>query len=185
MGSLYKTVQVNILVSKTLDTMDILESCNAIRKKLSKSGLHYLIHETPFSLLIKIKKKRIGENDSKEDELISERYSSEDDIQKLKAQIQVLEKEMKNIHSSLRQYLTTKKENMREEDKGMKEKEYKLNNMTSARKKESFNNNLNENNSLNEPGQKIKESMYLKSRVYTNENIVHKLKNDLHSNQHE
>ena len=83
--------------------MDILESCHAIRKKLSKSGLHYLIHETPFSLLIKIKKKRIGENDREEDEPLSEKNSLEDDIQKLKSQIQVLEKEMKNIHNSLRQ----------------------------------------------------------------------------------
>ena len=39
--------------------MEIFESCNAVRKTLNKSGLHYFVKESPFSLWITIRKKRI------------------------------------------------------------------------------------------------------------------------------
>ena len=152
--------------------MDILESCHAIRKKLSKSGLHYLIHETPFSLLIKIKKKRIGENDSEEGEPLSGRTSFEDEIQQLKAQIKGLEKEIRNIHSNLRQNLIRKKENIKEENRDNKEKDYKLNNLPFVREKKPFDKNLNRKFFLNEPRQKLKESINFKS----SENIMQKIK---------
>eukprot|EP00090_Calanus_glacialis_P033231 TRINITY_DN55126_c0_g1_i1.p1 TRINITY_DN55126_c0_g1~~TRINITY_DN55126_c0_g1_i1.p1 ORF type:complete len:323 (+),score=71.97 TRINITY_DN55126_c0_g1_i1:52-969(+) len=80
--------------------MDIIESCNAIRKKLSKSGLHYFIKESPFSLWITIKKKKIDVHQS-ETELDSpvtqDAKVLENEIRFLKERLQKSEAEINNL----------------------------------------------------------------------------------------
>ena len=91
--------------------MDIFESCNAVRKTLNKSGLHYFVKESPFSLWITIRKKRISTNEFVENDLGTQ---SDKDLEIKILKEKLLEREIeikalkinnKNLKASAKNYV--------------------------------------------------------------------------------
>ena len=83
--------------------MEIFESCNAVRKTLNKTGLHYFVKESPFSLWISIRKKRIVTNEFVEnDHETSDKNDKDLEIESLKEKLIEREIEVKTLKISSR-----------------------------------------------------------------------------------
>ena len=92
--------------------MEVFESCNAIRKTLNKTGLHYFIKESPFSLWVTIRKKRIPTSEFVETDLETSVQSAKDsELKSLKEnllerelEIKALKINNKNLKASAKNY---------------------------------------------------------------------------------